>query len=222
MIAGLLSVGWLVLTVIDGLIARKVGNTERGWGNFNGLSLGVLVIRVMLSLHLLYVPRHQTGTPFALDQITYLTIVARLWFVMTDLFRMGLRRLARTERKFGLTAAGIAIISLFIVVGFVIRSIIEKQGASLGEVGETPAEVLTVVMVMSLLIGFVLMFLLDLPREFWLRAKAPVEEAVPEPVRRTAKENRRVAVPTSTVGARMEIPDKKRTEHSAVTTIIRN
>ena len=77
-------------------------------------------------------------------------------------------------------------------------------------------------MVLSLLIGFVLMFLLYLPRVFWLQAKVPVEEALPEPERSTAKENRRDTVPTSTIGAHMEIPDKKRMAHSTATTVCQN
>lgn len=224
MLAALLGIGWIVLTVIAGLAARKVGNTERGWGNFNGLTLGVLMILLMLPLHLLYGPRHQTGSPFAFDEMTYLAILALFWFLMIDLFRMALRRVARTDRRFRISAAGIATVSLFIIASFLTRSIIEKQGAPLGEGVETPAEALTVAMAMSLLIGFVLMFLLELPRALWLRAGTPVEAAAsePEPVRNTARDKRRVAMPTSTVDVRKEVPDRNRAKPASTATVIRN
>ena len=222
MIAGLLGVGWLVLTVIGGLIARKVGNTERGWGNFNGLTLGTLTILLMLPLHLLYGPRHQTGSPFALDEITYLAIVALFWFVMVDLFRMGLRRLARTDRGFKISASGVAVVSLFIFVGFMARAIIENQGAPLSDGGQTPAEALTMAMAISLLIGFVLMFLLELPRALWLRAKAPEGEGVESELERnTDKENRRVAVPTSVVEAHKDTRNQPGARVAPSPTVVR-
>lgn len=223
MLAGLMGVGWLVLTVIAGAIARRAGNSKRGLGNFNGLTLGVLVILVMLPLQLLYGPRHQTGSPFGLDEITYLVIVALFWFLMIDLFRMGLRRLSGTDRRFGISAAGIDTLSLFVIVGFLIRSIIENQGAPIGEGVETPAKALTVAMGMALLIGFALMIVLELPRALWLRSKAPVGDAEPEaePAQTSAKENRRVAMPTSTVDARKEVADKNRGKPTAAATVVR-
>jgi hypothetical protein len=224
MLAGLMAVGWLVLTVIAGAIARRAGNSKRGLGSFNGLTLGVLVILVMLPLHLLYGPRHQTGSPFALDEITYLVIVALFWFLMIDLFRMGLRRLSRTDRRFGISAAGIATLSLFIIVGFLVRSIIENQGAPIGEGVETPAKALTVAMGMALLIGFALMIVLELPRALWLRAKAPVGDAEPEaePARSFARENRSVAMPTNTVDVRKAVLEKNRVGQSPTATVVRN
>jgi hypothetical protein len=223
MIAGLMGVGWLVLTVVAGLAARKLGNTERGWGNFNGLSLGVLVILVFLPLHLIYGPRHQTGTPFALDEVTNFAVFALTWFVMIDLFRMGLRRLSRADRGFRISAAGIASITLVIMVGFLARAIIESQGAPIGESIETPAKAMTAALGTALAIGFVLMVLLELPRALWLRRTPTVTEAAePEPVRNTARGNRRVAMPTSTVGVRKEVADKSRAAPTAATTVIRN
>lgn len=223
MLAALMGVGWLVLTVIAGLVARKLGNTERGWGNFNGLTLGVLVILVFLPLHLIYGPRHQTGTPFALDEVTNFGVLALTWFVLIDLFRMGLRRLARADRGFRISAAGIASITLVIMVGFLARAIIESQGAPIGESIETPAKALTAALGTAIAIGFVLMVLLELPRALWLRRISAVTEAAePEPVRNSARENRRVAMPTSTVGARKDVPDKDRTRHSVTATVSRS
>ncbi len=82
-----------------GLIAKKVAGDNRGAGILNGLDIGVLVMHWMLPLHLMYGPRHQTGSsPFVLGELIILAMVALVWFVILDLFRHGAQTLVQAQR----------------------------------------------------------------------------------------------------------------------------
>jgi hypothetical protein len=173
MLAAVIGLGWIVLGAAGDLAARIIAKDAKGLGKLNGLTLGALAMLALLPLHLLYGPRHQTGTPFALNELTMLAIVALVWLVALDLSRAALRRLSRRQDPPWFVVGGLAALGFLVVLVLLAISIAESEGSSIAEGFETPAEAITVGFGMCLAAGAILSLVIDLPRALWLRARAP-------------------------------------------------
>ncbi|MBT5435614.1 MAG: hypothetical protein HOI34_19160 [Rhodospirillaceae bacterium] len=171
-IAGTMGLIWLVGSALALWIVKAVTRGKPGSiGAFNGIALGVIALGAMLPLHLLYGPRHQTGQPFALDEITVLSVMAIGWFAVVDLPRLVLFRLARLEKPRLLTVANLAFLGTVAGIAYMADMTVggELRGAIEGV--DTPTEAITFVIILGLAAGIVLTIIIELPRALIARGR---------------------------------------------------
>jgi len=179
-VAGLMGLAWLVATQIASIIITRVTRGERGTaGAFNGMALGVIAVLVMLPLHLMYGPRHMTGEPFALDEVSVLGLLAVAWFIAIDLPRLAFFRLGRLKRVRVFTVANFVFLGAVAGIAWVAQLTVDGELRGFGGDNDTPAEALMFVMSLGLVVGVILSVILELPRALVARTRSEPEADAP-------------------------------------------
>ena len=169
-VAGLTGRAWLVISMMVTLIVQKAIRGETGSaGLCNGLALGVIAALVALPLTLLYGPRHQTGQPFGMNEITVIAVIAVIWFALVSLPRLLLFRLARRTKPSVIHVANLAFLGA--VAGFAYVIALSAEGAVRGlhDGIDEPVDAIGYVMVLAMMFAVVFMVVIELPRALLAR-----------------------------------------------------